>query len=399
MHIDFTAIWGLMPEQAPHAVRTIGNVDAVEQKIVLPQIASILRNNGSKYQAVQLLVGDDREKYQTASLDEFREVMDAKKISLLYGLVRHVYIPEEVRKPIQMSFIADELTFTRAQEQETAREEGSLREAEEQVMLASKTVEVQTKKLVAAKEAEGDREAETTRAETIKLVAAIDKETAVLEAEAEKVRGEAENKGKQMIEEATADRFRLAVEAFGTPRAYNNWIFASGLPDDVNLQLIYAGQGTLWTDVDKAGAGFGIRATLPLNQEKTHTGRCNRRRSLNSTLLLNMLAIVRSETNRTIASRYAGRVQHSYSQPPANASAGLASLPHGPASPCTSIWVASSTCASQTRGLRWLQERFGSSDLTAACAAKRPQTQPCRGDPHPGPKGVRTPRQAQPRIP
>ncbi len=29
MHIDYTAIWGLMPDQAPHAIRTIGNVDAV----------------------------------------------------------------------------------------------------------------------------------------------------------------------------------------------------------------------------------------------------------------------------------------------------------------------------------------------------------------------------------
>ena len=264
MHIDFTAIWGLMPDQAPHAISTIGNVDDVEQKIVLPQIDSILRNNGSEYKAVQLLVGDDREKYQTASLEEFHQVLDAKKITLLYGLVRHVYIPEQVRKPIQMSFIADELTLTRSQEQLTAKEEGNLREAEEQVLLASKTVVVETKKLVAAKEAEGDREAETTRAETIKLVAAIEKETATLEAEAEKVRGEAENSGKKMIEEATADRFRLAVEAFGTPQAYNNWIFASGLPDDMNLQLLYAGQGTLWTDANKAGADFGVRAVLPL---------------------------------------------------------------------------------------------------------------------------------------
>ncbi|MBM4090279.1 MAG: band 7 protein [Planctomycetes bacterium] len=265
MHIDFTAIWGVMPDQAPHAIRTIGNVAAVEDKIVRPQIDSILRNNGSEYQAVQLLVGDDREEFQKLALEEFQQVLDAKEITLLYGLVRHVYIPEEVRKPIQMSFIADEVVQTRTQEQLTAKEEARLREAEEQVSLESKRVEADTRKLVAAKEAEGDREAETTRAETTRMVAEIDKETAALEAEAEKVKGEAENKGKQMAEEANADRFRLAVEAFGSPQAYNNWIFASGLPDNVNLQLIYAGQGTLWTDVTKSGADFGIRAVLPLD--------------------------------------------------------------------------------------------------------------------------------------
>ena len=265
MHIDFTAIWGLMPDQAPNAIRTIGNVDAVEQKIVLPQIDSILRNNGSEYKAVQLLVGDDREKYQSASLDEFHQVLDAKQITLLYGLVRHVYIPEQVRKPIQMSFIADELTLTREQEQETAREEAKLREAEEMVTLASKTVEVDTKKMVAGREAKGDREAETIRAETIRKIAAIEKETAVLEAEAVKVKGEAENRGKQMVEEATADRFRLAVQAFGTPQAYNNWIFATGLPEDIKLKLLYAGQGTLWTDMNNPGDNFGVRATVPLD--------------------------------------------------------------------------------------------------------------------------------------
>ena len=135
-----------------------------------------------------------------------------------------------------MSFVADELTLTREQEQATAREEGRLREAESQVELASKTVEVGTRKQVASKEAEGDRRAETIRAETIRLVAAIEKETAALEAEAEKVIGEAENQGKRMVEEATADRFRLAVQAFGTPQAYNNWIFASGLPTTASTE-------------------------------------------------------------------------------------------------------------------------------------------------------------------
>ncbi|MGY8770310.1 MAG: SPFH domain-containing protein [Pirellulales bacterium] len=268
MHIDFTAIWGLLPDQAPHAIRTIGNVDAVEEKIVLPQIDSILRNRGSEYKAVELLVGDDREKYQKASLDEFKKVLDAKQITLLYGLVRHVYIPEQVRKPIQMAFISDELTLTREQEQLTAAEEGSFREAEEEVLLASKTVDVNTIKQVAEKIAEGDRTAAGTRAETEKLIAAIRKDTALLEAEATKILGEAENKGKQMMEEAKSDRFRLAVEAFGTPQAYNNWIFATGLPEDVKLQLLYAGEGTLWTDLNKSDGNFGVRANISLDKNK-----------------------------------------------------------------------------------------------------------------------------------
>jgi len=263
IHMDFTAIWGLMPNQAPHAVRTIGNVEMVEQKIVLPQIESICRNNGSEYKAVQLLVGNDREKYQSESLAEFHQVLDEKQITLLYGLVRHVYIPRTVREPIQNSFIADELKLTRAQEQLTAKEEGSLREAEQKVELASKTVEAETKKLVQTRLAAGDREAEGIRAETTKLVAAIEKETATFKAQAKEILGQAEQSGIQLQEEAKSDRFRLAVQAFGTPQAYNNWIFATGLPENVDLKLLYAGQGTLWTDMNNLGA----RVQIPLDNK------------------------------------------------------------------------------------------------------------------------------------
>lgn len=258
MHIDFTAIWGLMPNQASHAVRTIGNVDMVEDKIVLPQIESICRNNGSEYKAVDLLVGESREKFQEENLSEFHTVLDEKQISLLYGLVRHVYVPKEVREPIQQAFIADENALTRQQQQTTAKEEGSLREAENQVLLATDTVDADTLKLVAARKAAGTREAKGIEADTKRQVAEIDKETAELNAQAEEILGEARQKAVKMQEEARADRFRLAVQAFGTPEAYNKWFFATNLPKDVKLQLMYAGQGTLWTDMNNLGARVNI---------------------------------------------------------------------------------------------------------------------------------------------
>ncbi len=260
IQMDFTAIWGLLPEQAPHAVRTFGNIKEVENKVIQPQIESICRNNGSRYSAVELLVGADREKFQTINRDEFEAVLKDKQITLLYGLVRHIYIPIEVRKPIQYSFIADELTLTREQERKTAQAEGLLREAEKNVELETETVTVDTDRQYQAKLAAGDREAKTIEAKAQRMVAAIRRETAELEAQAVEVLGEAENKGRQMVAEAHADLFRLAVEAFGTPQAYNDWVFAKSLPDDVELKLFYAGEGTLWTDMDN----IGIRANLPI---------------------------------------------------------------------------------------------------------------------------------------
>ncbi|RMG32229.1 MAG: band 7 protein, partial [Planctomycetota bacterium] len=249
IRMDFTAIWGVMPDQAPDVIRKFGNVDAVEQKVVIPQIESICRNEGSKLGAVELLVGESRQQFQLRTSDTFRNVLKQKGITVLNGLVRHIHIPREVRTPIQEAKIAEELTLTRQQEQKTAATEGELRRAEEEVLLATAQVDAETQKLVEERKAEGHRQAAEIRAETERLVAAIDKEVAELEAKATVLLGEAQAKARQLQEEAKAELFQLAVDAFGSPDAYNQWVFARGLPDDIRLDLIYAGQGTFWTDL------------------------------------------------------------------------------------------------------------------------------------------------------
>lgn len=249
IYMDFSAVWGVMPSQAPDIVRRFGNLDAVKQKVIIPQSESICRNSGSKLGAVELLVGDSRQKFQEDVDGAFNRILKEKNLSLLYGLVRHIYIPKEVREPIQKGYVADELGLTRTQETTTAKMEAKLREAEQTVLLEAAKVSEGTKKLVAETKATGQKEAETITAETEKKVAAIDKQCALLDAQKTVALGEAENASKKMQQEAKAQLFELAVKAFGDPTAYTKWQFAEGLPDDIDLKMIYSGPGTLWTDL------------------------------------------------------------------------------------------------------------------------------------------------------
>ncbi|MBI3863658.1 MAG: band 7 protein [Planctomycetia bacterium] len=249
IHMDFTAIWGIMPDEAPHVVEFSGTLEAVETRVVVPLIESICRNEGSKLGAVDLLVGDSREQFQDITTQQFEQKLRETGVVLQYGLVRHIYIPQEVRVPIQKKYVADELKLTRDQEQLTARTEANLREAERKVELEAERIRVETEKLVAEKKAEGDKTAAETGAETLKLVATIARQTAELDREATVTLGEAEASAQKLMEEAKAGRFKLAVSAFGTGDAFNQWVFASGLPDDIQLQLLYAGDGTFWTDL------------------------------------------------------------------------------------------------------------------------------------------------------
>ena len=121
---------------------------------------------------------------------------------MLYGLVRHIYIPKEVREPIQKGYVADELALTRDQETTTAKMEARLREAEQTVLLEAARITEGTKKLVAETKATGQKEAETIAAETEKKVAAIDQQCAEIDAQKTVALGEAENASKRMQQEA-----------------------------------------------------------------------------------------------------------------------------------------------------------------------------------------------------
>ncbi len=249
IHLDFTTIWGITPLQAPDVVRRFGTLKDVEEKVVLPQIGSICRLHGSKQGAVDLLVGDTREAFQDETAEELQTVLESKGLSLLFGLTRHIYVPAQVREPIQRAKIADELTKTREQEQLTAKAQADLTEAKAKVTLEERRTRAETEKMVAEATAEGEKKAKEIDANTERLKAEIDAKTAAIEAQSTKVLGEAEAKRVGLTREAEAERFRLYVEALGNPEAYNRYVFAEGLPDDLRLGVFYAGPGTFWTDL------------------------------------------------------------------------------------------------------------------------------------------------------
>lgn len=251
IHMDFTAVWGIMPDQAADVIRKFGSLEAVQTKVVIPQIESICRNEGSSLGAVDLLVGDTRQKFQETVSASFHRILEDKGLTLLHGFVRNIHIPQNIRKPIQEKFVADELKLTRDQEQLTARTEAELREAERKVELETDRIGAETTKLVAEAVADGQKLAEETRAETLKLVAAVERQTAELEAQATVNLGRAKADAKKVEAEAKSELFGLAVGAFGSGAAYNQWVFATGLPQDLRLDLFYAGSGTLWTDLTK----------------------------------------------------------------------------------------------------------------------------------------------------
>ncbi len=249
IHLDYTAIWGILPDQAPDVVRQFGTLKDVEQKVILPQIGSICRLHGSKRGAVDLLVGDTREEFQTDTSEELESVLASKNLTLLFGLTRHIYVPNQVREPIQRARIADELTKTREQEQLTAKAQADLSEAKAKVVQEQDRTKAETEKMIAQVTAEGEKKAKEIEATTEKLRAEIDAKTAIVQAQITKTIGEATAKTTELSNQASAERFRQYVQTLGSPEAYNRYVFAEGLSENIKLGVFYAGPGTFWTDL------------------------------------------------------------------------------------------------------------------------------------------------------
>ena len=173
----------------------------------------------------------------------------SKNLSLLFGLTRHIYVPRQIREPIQKGRIADELTKTRVQEQATAKAQAELTEAKAKVTLEERRTKAETEKMVAEVAAEGEKKA--------KEIEADHREAQGRDRRQDRRRRGADDQGLRRGDrqdgragqEAEADRYRQYVKALGGPDAYNKYVFAEGLPPDLRLGIFYAGPGTFWTDL------------------------------------------------------------------------------------------------------------------------------------------------------
>ena len=114
------------PDDIAGIYRRYGDLPAVVDKIIMPQITSISRNKGSEYRAKDFIVGEGREKFQNDLTVSLEQTLGAKDIKVYNALIRHVEVPDEIRAPIQQASIAIEQDLTNKERQNTARKEAEL---------------------------------------------------------------------------------------------------------------------------------------------------------------------------------------------------------------------------------------------------------------------------------
>ncbi len=263
-----TVVWGIHPEHAAEIVNEFGDVNSVMDMVIGPQLRSICRNIGQTYAARDFIQGEMRERFQRELTAELQSTCGAKNIEVLLALVHEIEVhpassspqqgdvTEDLKKTIQQSFIAIENEKTKIKQRESAAVKAQLEEEKKKIDIAEETIRAETRVKVADILAEGEKKAAEIEAQGQLEVATIQEQVAQLEAQQTEILGQARAEVEKMRQNAEAEGYKMLVEAFGSPRAYNLYTFAQNFQPQT-IQLFFAGEGTFWTDLsrfEEAGA-------------------------------------------------------------------------------------------------------------------------------------------------
>jgi regulator of protease activity HflC (stomatin/prohibitin superfamily) len=251
--LDMTVEFELSPDSIAGIFRRYGDLPAVVDKIIMPQITSISRNKGSEYRAKDFIVGEGREKFQNDITASLEQTLGAKGVKVYNALIRHVEVPDEIRAPIQQASIAVEQDLTNKERQNTARKQAELNTELSLIQQRGEQVLQETEKIKAEIAADLEKQVAQIQAETLKQAAEIKKQTAAIAADKVRVLGEAQASALQKVDGEKANGLKLKTAVFNNPVAYAQWRFADTLNPKMKLNIIHSGEGTLWTDLENTG--------------------------------------------------------------------------------------------------------------------------------------------------
>ena len=251
--MDMTVEFELMPQHIARIYMLYGDLPQVVSKIILPQILSVTRMKGSSYKAQDFIVGEGREIFQNNLRSELEQVLREKSIVVHNAIIRNVTIPANILKPIQEASLAVEQNLTNYSLQETAKIEAELNLHTAMIEQKRREIEQETRKITAEIAAQQKQSVRLIAAEAELEVAQLQLKRSELDAARTKLKGETDVTVDFMRNNERALGVEMKAKALGASGVMADLMLVEKLNPNVKLQVIYAGDGTLWTDL-KSGS-------------------------------------------------------------------------------------------------------------------------------------------------
>jgi hypothetical protein len=258
--LDMTVEFELLPENISRIYMLYGDLPAVVEKILLPQILSISRIKGSSYKARDFIDGEGRQNFQKDLTTELSRVLKEKHILVHNAIIRHVEMPHDILAPIQSASVAVEQDKTNTARQDTARKQAKLNTQNAMVEQMKKQVDQETEKLIATTVAETKNKVASIHANATLAAAELNLQKASVQAQIAQVQGEAKVKSNFVVANERALGEKMRVSVFKNTASLADLTFVDNLNPGLTIKILHAGPGTLWTDMK------GLTPSVPVTR-------------------------------------------------------------------------------------------------------------------------------------
>ncbi len=223
--IEGTIEWAIDPERVAEVAVAYGDAENILDKIILPNVRSISRIQGSKLLAREFIGGKTRTAFQDKMLAELRRECWMQGIEIKSALVRDIQTSHEIATLISEREQADQEILRSKNQIEEAKAEARLIEQREMQNQNTLIGDARRNVVTVVKEAEQRKGVAVTQAKREFEVAKLTLEASEKQAAAIRSRGEAEANVVLFEYQAKAEPLKASVDAFGDGKTYAQQFF------------------------------------------------------------------------------------------------------------------------------------------------------------------------------
>lgn len=245
------------PEDVPKVVQRYGNILAdqkmtsIENKIVIPQVLTKIKEEGQKFRGRDLITGTQREIFQKRFSDSLQMVCDPNGVELIFSYIRRIDTEDRLKDPIRKAKLAELRKDTIEEQRMTAETETQLNISSQMIDQAIQQTAAQYLAQASVIDASKTYQGRQINAESDLKVSQLRAQTAMILGEKRLALGTADAKAVELIETAKAEGQQLGINAFSqNVEAYRIYALSQVLNPLLNIVIRETGPGTLWTDLN-----------------------------------------------------------------------------------------------------------------------------------------------------
>ena len=213
--VEGTIEFGIERDEAAFLAHRVGDMDDIIKKLILPRARGFSRIEGSKHPAVNFIVGETRQKFQSDLESHLRAKSKGWGVDIKSVLVRKIIVPDEIASINRDRELAVQDAAKYEQQIVQAKSKAELTKQEMLAIQNREKVEADTKRIRAVIDAEQDQSVRLISAQKELDVAKVEYEAALFQAEAIVLTADGEKDAIKAKNEAEAAVLANRVSALG----------------------------------------------------------------------------------------------------------------------------------------------------------------------------------------